>query len=287
MRGLIDSVRWGLAAFRTLFWLFTALWAPTAWCTPLPEPGLILYGVVSNAAGGQRLAIGNLEWTIESPSGGQAVKVRATLTNLNDQFSYVLEIPFETRLVGGQSLGATPGALELSATPTSFNRATVMLDGIPATVLDPGQRTFRFGPSDRGRMERVDLVVSTISVDTDSDGLTDAWERTFFGNLGRDGKEDFDRDGVTDADEHVAGTSPTDPQSVFKFIEIQPAVAGGVRVRWSSIAGRTYTLERSNDLRSGFAPIQTGIAATPPENGFTDAAASSIGPNFYRLTVNR
>ncbi|QJE95723.1 hypothetical protein [Luteolibacter luteus] len=46
--------------------------------------------------------------------------------------------------------------------------------------------------------------------DTDGDGLTDSWEIQFFGNL-RDqcGSDDPDGDGVNNAEEMAAGTSPT------------------------------------------------------------------------------
>ena len=45
--------------------------------------------------------------------------------------------------------------------------------------------------------------------DTDGDNLPDAWELTYFGNLGQDGAADFDGDGVTNLEEFLAGTDPT------------------------------------------------------------------------------
>lgn len=285
MRGLTPIVLRFRKAGRRLLALTAFMTAVPAWGGPLPEPGLILYGVVSNMAPAQRLVRGTLEWTLQPSGGGPAIQIRTALTNLNDQFSYLVEVPFETRNVSGQFLGATPGVLELAGSPATFSRVTVTIDGKPAAIVNPAQRTFSFGPADRGRMERVDLVVSSTDTDSDGDGISDDWERAFFGTLARDGKSDFDGDGVSDYDEYIAGTNPTDAQSAFKFIEIQPHAIGGVLVRWSSISGRTYTLERSDDLRSGFAPIQTGIIATPPSNTITDTTANLPGQVFYRLRV--
>lgn len=256
---------------------------------PFPEPGLVLYGTITTTGsnGARRVTLGTLEWTVQPVGGGTPIKLRTQLTNLNDQFSYVLEVPFETRSVGGQFLGTSAGALELSATAGSFNRATVTIDGEAAAFLKPAQRTFVFGPRDRGRMERVDLSVALDPIDSDLDGMDDDWEQLFFSTLSRDGIGDADNDGVSDLDEFQAGTNPKNQDSVFKFIEVKSEADGKVLVRWSSIEGRRYTLERSPDLRSGFAPIQSGIEATPSTNSWMDSPVNGGTTVFYRLKVER
>jgi hypothetical protein len=48
-----------------------------------------------------------------------------------------------------------------------------------------------------------------VSDDTDNDGLPDAFEIAYFGNLDRDGTGDYDNDKVSDLDEYKNGTNPT------------------------------------------------------------------------------
>src|SRR5437763_1724938 len=67
----------------------------------IPEPGLTMYGkVIADINGSDvRLTWGELAWTIR-PASGAPITVRAALTNLLDQFCYVVTVPFETCLSG-------------------------------------------------------------------------------------------------------------------------------------------------------------------------------------------
>jgi hypothetical protein len=49
--------------------------------------------------------------------------------------------------------------------------------------------------------------------DNDMDGLPDAWEYYYFGNLNQNSQGDPDKDGVMNQPEYLAGTDPTDPTS--------------------------------------------------------------------------
>ena len=62
----------------------------------------------------------------------------------------------------------------------------------------------------------------TSLADSDSDGLPDEWELAQFGNLDQGGSDDFDGDGISNADEYANGTDPKDFYNgrapVLKFI---------------------------------------------------------------------
>ncbi len=250
----------------------------------IPEPGLTLYGEVRNVAGGGniRMIAGKLRWTVQ-PVGGNPITVETQLRNINDQFSYVLRIPYETVLTG---FVLSPNTLELTQTATTYDRSAAV-ENVPATIAAPGTPQFTFSALQRGRLERVDLQVSLVASDRDGDGMPDAWEIAFGLNPDdpSDAAADADHDGLTNYAEYRAGTNPNDPQSLFKFINIQPHQQGGILVEWSSVEGKAYTLERSLDVLTGYAAIQSAISATAPKNSYHDAAATGASAYFYRLRV--
>ena len=52
-------------------------------------------------------------------------------------------------------------------------------------------------------------VIAGIFIDLDGDGMLDAWEVAYFGDLSQDGSDDFDGDGLSDLNEYLNGTAPT------------------------------------------------------------------------------
>lgn len=253
----------------------------------IPEPGLILYGQVRNVSAGNRmLTYGTLQWTVQPLDGSPPITVSVNLTNINDQFSYVARVPFQTVLPG---FVLSANHLPLQPFSPGYTRAaTVIVPGSfnPGFILPPASPSFAFSALDRGRIERVDLQVSVLMTDvSDRDGLDDHWERAYFGTLSHGASDDPDGDGMSNGDEQTAGTNPTDAQSRFAFIRMEPEPAGGMRVTWSSVAGMKYRLERSAELTAGFGVIQSNIAATDNTTTFVDGTAAESGPHFYRLRV--
>jgi hypothetical protein len=98
---------------------------------------------------------------------------------------------------------------------------------------------------------------------------------------------DFDHDGLSNWQEWLAGTNPTNAQSVLKIISAttmnNPA---GFVVNWESQNTRTYYLQRSGDLtQPAFFTIQDNIAGQAGTTSFTDTNAVNPGPVFYRVGV--
>jgi hypothetical protein len=264
---------------------FAALFSPRIVQAGIPEPDLVWYGKVLTDSGGVsvRVTSGTLTWRIERISGGTPWTLSTQVTNINDQFSFVLRIPCETPEAG---ITGSSNTVFLTSPATAYGRATVTLDGQPLSLMSaPAQ--FALTPTGRGRPERIDLALGTLPVDTDGDGLGDAWEQQHFGGLSATASEDPDGDGLNNLREYRAGTNPTDANSVFEFIDINP-ILGGIHLRWSSQPNRHYRLRRATVLSANpasFQVIQTGLVATPPVNEFVDATDPGGTQFFYIVEV--
>lgn len=79
--------------------------------------------------------------------------------------------------------------------------------------------------------------------DTDGDGMDDAWENLYFGNLSRTGSADSDGDGMTDLQEFLGGTNPTSAASSLRLqiISANPSV-----LQFVTATNKAYTVEFKN-----------------------------------------
>lgn len=98
---------------------------------------------------------------------------------------------------------------------------------------------------------------------------------------------DPDRDLVSNWQEWVAGTHPTNSASALRMLSVSIS-AGAFFVTWTSVKNRTYVLERSTLMAPlpDFAIVQTNIAGLSPTTSFLDTNAIGSGPFFYRVRVN-
>lgn len=277
---LKDSVRYILQKVAFLALLLFPLFAPAA----IPEPGLTLYGNISSVTGSatNRTTTGTLSWTI-TPTNGSPIALAVPLGNIDNQFSYYLQLPFEI-VMPGQS--PSTNTLELLRDGMAYDCSQVWVDGEPAQIV-AGGTNFTFSGTTRGTIRRIDLLVQSTIVDTDGDGLPDDWELAYFGNATstNNATGDFDGDGLDNWGEYRAGCSPIDPASCFRFVYVKPSSGSGFEIHWSSVAGKRYTIERSGSLLSGFVPIATGIDAEPTVNVFVDEGIPPGGTYFYRVVL--
>jgi len=124
-------------------------------------------------------------------------------------------------------------------------------------------------------------------VDTDRNGLPDWWEQSSFGlPAGADPDADLDADGASNWAEWMAGTDPTNASSRLHLTTLSAQGTNGLEIRWQSVPGKFYRLERSTNIATGFAAtIRTNVPATAPLNTETDTTATGDGPYFYRVGV--
>jgi len=87
--------------------------------------------------------------------------------------------------------------------------------------------------------------------DTDSDGISDAYEMAYAHDLTTLGpNHDQDDDGFSDVGEYESMTNPFDPGSFFKVTKVEQASADGsaTKLTWTSAPNRRYVVEHSSDL---------------------------------------
>jgi hypothetical protein len=117
--------------------------------------------------------------------------------------------------------------------------------------------------------------------------ISAAWLQQY--GLPTDGSADYtdpDGDGHNNWQEWRCLTDPTSALSVLKMLAPANAVSG-VTLRWQSVAGVNYFLERNTNLSPPlfFAPLAAGIPGEPGTTTYTDTSAAGSAPRFYRVRV--
>jgi hypothetical protein len=109
--------------------------------------------------------------------------------------------------ISGSNFGITQGASVVSfnsanATPTSWSDTSVVVTVPSFGTTGPVVITVS-GVASNG------MIFSVAATDSDGDGLADAWELQYFGNLSQSAGGDPDGDGLTNLQEFQQGRNPT------------------------------------------------------------------------------
>ena len=255
-----------------------------------PAPHHTLYGIVRNQIGDPiNLSSGDIY--LETPSGTQLRS--SVVSGLDPGVNYKLEVPMDSGTAADIN-AYMPTALKpfwqfkLKVQIGQTTYLPIEMIGNFAQIGQPSLKT------------RIDL---TLGVDSDGDGLPDAWEQTLIDIYGGtlatiNPNDDTDGDGIKNIDEYIAGTYAFDPEDGFK-LAIVGVSNGHSQLEFLGIRGRTYTIQESPTMQqwttskfrfltSGVpGPLQTSYRATDVRLLRVEVPPSAIaGTNrFFRAIV--
>lgn len=230
---------------------------------------------------------------------GGVQKMREPLTAGNGaDFNYQIRM----RIDMGRSLTASYSSLVVST--ASAYTLSVDIGGVSYQPLEITRAVPTVGgPASRTRLDL------TLGVDSDGDGLPDAWEESQLYQAGYlpgpngwdlsllDRNGDLDKDGLSNITEYIAGTYAGDATSTIS-LAIKEKVGEDVRLETYTIYGKSYTIESSADLKT-WVPVSFSLTnpagETPSEfkeslvsttTGITSLYAKGTGTvTYYRLRI--
>ena len=175
--------------------------------------------------------------------------------------------------------------------PTTENGYSVIQVNLESTNIQDCQELYdnRASHIEFVTLDELFYHVKTQVIDSDHDGMADAWERSQFGNLdAADELSNWDGDPSSDLDEFIAATNPKDADSYFKVFDFAAGGSGGRVIGWPTVLGRTYSIEHSMDLTPGrWKRIVSGIKGVNGRVEWTDTDPTRLAGSrgFYRVVA--
>ncbi|MDB6030828.1 MAG: hypothetical protein JWM16_1166 [Verrucomicrobiales bacterium] len=275
-QNLSSFAKWGAAVIGMLLLCGSASAFP-------PAPHHILYGMLRNQFG-DPLNDATAIVYLETPTGVQLPA--RVVPNLEPGVNYRLEVPMDSG-TSGDSNAYQPTALrpffqfKLKVQIGQTTYLPIQMAGNFAQIGQPGQKT------------RIDL---TLGVDSDGDGLPDAWEQQLINIYGGTlasirPQDDADHDGISNLQEYLAGTYAFDPADGFR-LTVTRVNAGASDLQFLAIRGRTYSLQSSTNLQQ-WTPVTFGVVtggtAGAPQSSYaaTDVRTLNVRVPFQTGATNR
>ena len=219
-----------------------------------PAPPHTIYGLVRNDYG-EPLYVTGAQIIFSTATGG--VEVASTIVpGLDPGVNYRLKIPMDSGIAPDSYKPTAlkpfaPFIIRVKIGTTTY--VPIQMAGSYANLGKPAAST------------RIDL---TLGVDSDGDGLPDAWEQLLIALLGGGSLAgitpggDADGDGISNMDEYLAGTFAFDPADGFR-LNLVPRPNDTPLLEFTVIGPRTYTLFSSTNLQT-WTPMSFKIPADGP-----------------------
>jgi len=260
-------------------------WGDNRYGEATPLPGLA--GVEVLAAGGNYDLV--LTCAPYAPSNLVATAVAANQINLNWQDDSGNESGFNV-----QRAGATNG---LWVAIGSVNSNITLY---PDMTVSCGQtyyyRVQSYNAATGSPYSNI-TGANTSLVDTDGDGIPDCWMIQYFGHLTGQSNDnsraadDADGDGLSNLQEYLAGTDPTNGASSFRIISVVPSGID-LLVTWTMGSGKTNALQTTaGDARGGYSTngftnifiVTNTVGST---TNYLDFGAATNAPvRYYRVRL--
>lgn len=253
--------------------------------------------VVANVASSEGGGVwSECRWGPSGPLGSHVAVVRNSIVFDNAAPSH----PNHAGFPGSGSLG---GVLNYSCTTPLPSHAVGNITNAPlfmhardadfrllphSPCINAGHNAYAAGAQDRDLNPRsvggtVDMGAYEFQMPLSR--ISYAWLQQY--GLPTDGSADFgdpDADGHNNLQEWRAWTDPTEAVSALRLLT--PLLSSnGLLIRWRSIAGNSYALERGTDLGGHltFAPLASNIVGQAETTAFSDSNAVGATPLFYRV----
>jgi hypothetical protein len=167
-------------------------------------------------------------------------------------------------------------------------------NGAPKVNLQSGKLSGSVYSANCGwiSLSNASAVVQTDTIpggtDSNADGLPDAWERTYFGTISVNPNADADGDGMSNEQEYLAGTNPTNAVDRLKITAFNNQLGTNASLTWSTVLTRYYFIQETTNVGS---PVwaDSGVGEiVPTSSSTTRSFAETLVPRrFYRVEAVR
>ena len=195
-------------------------------------------------------------------------------------------------------VGVAPLAIQVSATNSYDLSGTIVsyawtfgdsgsATGMTASHFYASTGTYNVGLAVTDNNGLIGATATVMRV-TDGAALDPAWCIFYFGTTNVDPLAVLNGNGLSILQDFRAGLDPTNPLSRLQVNAVAiPASSTGVVIRWDSVAGKLYSVDRSTNLLAvpSFMCLASNIMGQADTTTYNDTNSAGLGSCFYRIGV--